>query len=40
MAPRPRVTLLRIEIDASWSSLAWGLALGVGSVVAALWWRA
>lgn len=35
---RPRVTLVRIEIDASWSSLLWGLLIGAGSIVAALWW--
>lgn len=35
---RPRLTLVRIDVDASWSSLLWALAMAVACIGVALWW--
>lgn len=35
---RPRVTLIRIEVHATWSSLAWSVLVAVACVLMAFWW--
>ena len=35
---RPRVTLIHVEVDASWSSLAWSVLMAAASVLLAVWW--
>lgn len=38
MGPKPRITLVKVEVDASWSSLAGALAVSAGLLGMAFWW--